>query len=108
MRQEAMNGGYVDVGSAAVGRNDWRREYQLNSLVAGGIAGASAEAITNLLQLHSMEAYQGGDGQGGSQWRIQLQRHAFKINYLVVPNPASMHSWVATCGEVEAFFGHKP
>src|SRR3954466_2932235 len=108
MRQEAMSGVYEDVGSPRVGRNDWRREYQFNTLVAGGVAGASAEAITNLLELNSMEAYQGVDGQGGSQWRIQFQRHAFKINYLIVPNPARMGSWIATCSEVEAFFGHKP
>src|SRR5579872_1351138 len=90
-------------GSPRVGRNDWASEYQYDCLVAGGFTTELAKVITNLLDLHSMEAYKGADGQCNTVWRVQYQRHAFQRKYCTVPgDDTDIQNWIDTCREVEA------
>lgn len=86
---------------------DWTREHQLKKLRAGGFPRELAEAIVNLLELYSMETYQGGNS--GREWRVQYQRHAFRFTYLtIVGDWSNLHMWINICREVEVCYGHIP
>jgi len=82
-------------------------EYQIKLFTMRGASRTFAIAVTNLLDLYSMEAYTGGNGIGGSVWRVQYQKHSYKLHYCTVPGDwTSMQAWMATCREVEARYGH--